>query len=86
MAINPVSYTLPITNRTLNYVGKGNWASDGILNAYLDDMRFYSFALTQSQIMNVMMLNETSTNIDNCFATTTTSTTTLTTTSTATIG
>ena len=67
-------YTPPTLVRTNNYFGKSNWPSDGFSSSYLDDVRFYNISLTQSQISDILMLN------DSCSVTTftTTQTTTIT--------
>ncbi len=36
--------------RTLNYIGRSNWASDGFANAGLDDFRMYNRILTPEEI------------------------------------
>ena len=68
-----VSYNLPTLERTNNFVGKSANAppvgSDGYSYSYLDDLRFYSICLTQSQLVDLMMSNDT------YLTTTTTSTT-----------
>jgi hypothetical protein len=77
-------------NRTLNYVGKMNWAGDIYSYSYIDELRFYNKSLTQSQILELMLTNDKK-NITACSSTptsttstTTTSTTTISTTSTST--
>ena len=41
-------------NRINNYIGKSNWYGDGFSSFYLDDLRFYSKSLSQTEIKNVM--------------------------------
>ena len=36
--------------RTKCYVGKSNWAADGILDAHLDDLKIFSRVLDQEEI------------------------------------
>ena len=50
-------YSLPTLNRTKNYIGKSNWASDGYSSSYLDDLRFYNKSLSQSEIYQLMNEN-----------------------------
>ena len=59
----------PLT-RTNNYIGKSNWNDDGYSSSYFDDLRFYNISLTQLQLIDIMVSNET-----NCSSTTTTTTT-----------
>ena len=61
VGINPLSYSLPTMTRYNNFFGKSNWASDGFSGSYLDDLKFYSIALTPSQIADAMMSSK------NCF-------------------
>jgi hypothetical protein len=49
---------MPRLNRTKNYLGKSNWVSDGYSYSYIDDLRFYNKSLTQSQISELMLLND----------------------------
>ena len=60
--------------RTNNYIGKSNYA-EGYSYSYLDDLRFYSIALNQSQINDLMMSNETCINLSQCFRSTSTTST-----------
>ena len=59
VALNTVSpsYTLPTLTRRKNYIGQANWVRNGYSSSYIDDLRFYSIALTQSQIQNVMNIS-----------------------------
>ena len=68
----PFTFLTTLT-RTRNYVGKSNWAVDGYSSSYLDDLRFYNKSLSQSQISELMLSNET-----NCSVSFNTSTTTIT--------
>ena len=43
-----------------NYIGKSSASGDGYSSSYLDDLRFYSIALSQIQINDLMMSNRTS--------------------------
>lgn len=36
--------------KTLNFIGKSNTVGDGYSSSYIDDLKFYSIALSQSQI------------------------------------
>jgi hypothetical protein len=69
-----VSYSLPTLTRVNNYIGKSAYASplgsDGYSFSYLDDLRFYNICMSQSQIIDLMMSN------DSYAPTSTTSTTT----------
>jgi hypothetical protein len=66
-----ISYSLPTITRVNNYIGKSsNSPPDGYSFSYLDDLRFYNISLSQSQIIDLMMSNDT-------FATTSTTSTTL---------
>ena len=46
----PLVYTMPSINRKFNYVGKSNTPLDGYSASYIDDLKFYSIALNESQI------------------------------------
>lgn len=37
--------------RTFCYIGKSNWASDSLANAYFDDIKIYNRALSQNEIL-----------------------------------
>ena len=56
--IQSITYSLPKINRTKNYIGKSNFilSDDGYSYSYLDDLRFYTKSLTQTEIMS--LLNE----------------------------
>jgi hypothetical protein len=58
-----VSYCLPTLTRVNNYIGKSAnsppLGSDGYSFSYLDDLRFYNISLSQSQIIDLMMSNDT---------------------------
>jgi hypothetical protein len=64
---------MPILIRTQNYVGKSNWNRDGYSHSFIDELRFYNKSLTQSQINQLMLLNDES-NITDCRTTTTSAT------------
>ena len=50
-----LNYVMPKSlMRSLNYVGKSNWAGDGKSFAYLDDLRFYNKSLNQMDIQAIM--------------------------------
>ena len=66
---NSLIYILPTINRTKNYIGKSNWP-DMNSWSYFDDLKFYNIALTQAQINDAMISNET-----NCMQLISTSTT-----------
>jgi hypothetical protein len=75
---------MPILISTQNYVGKSNWNGDGYSYSFIDELRFYNKSLTQSQIFELMLLND-ERNITDCSSTTTTtSTSTITSTTTTT--
>ena len=65
--INGVAHTgvsvrkLPPVLRTLNYIGKSNWASDGFSYSYIDDLRFYNISLSRTQINELMSISGTTT-------------------------
>ena len=40
--------------RSSNFCGKSNWGGDGFSNSYIDQIQFYSQALSQSQIQTIM--------------------------------
>lgn len=48
--------SLPLNNllRTNNYIGESNWSSDGFLNASIDEISFWSTALTAAQVEESM--------------------------------
>jgi uncharacterized protein len=71
---------MPRLTRTQNYVGKSNWNGDGYSYSFIDELRFYNKSLTQSQIFELMLLND-EINVNACRSTTTaTSTSTISTT------
>ncbi len=41
--------------RTLCYIGRSNWASDGYLNGILDDFRIYNRAITDHELASLVM-------------------------------
>jgi hypothetical protein len=41
--------------RTINYIGRSNWASDGYANAGFDDFRIYNRKLNLSEIQSLVM-------------------------------
>jgi hypothetical protein len=43
--------------RTINYIGRSNWANDAYLNARLDDFRLYNRVLSKSEI-NALLLEQ----------------------------
>ena len=50
-----LNYLMPKSlMRSLNYVGKSNWAGDGYSLAHLDDLRFYNKSLNQMDIQAIM--------------------------------
>ena len=49
--------TLTSLVRTKNYIGKGNWATNGISWSMLDDLRFYNKSLSRSEINDLMNSN-----------------------------
>jgi hypothetical protein len=54
------SFSLPTVTRVNNYIGKSAWAPpNGYSFSYLDDLRFYNISLSQSQIIDLMMSNDT---------------------------
>ena len=65
-------------SRSLNYVGKSNWATNENLNADLDDLMIFNRSLSESEINELMGLSITTTT-----TTTTSSTTSTTSTSTS---
>ena len=46
-------YTFPLVTRNNCYIGRNNW-NDGPSKSFLDDLRFYNKALTQSEISQLM--------------------------------
>jgi hypothetical protein len=59
------TYTLPSLTRTNCYIGQSNWPNppwyDGYSFSYLDELRFFNKSLTQDEIINLMNVqNETS--------------------------
>ena len=40
--------------RNMNYIGKSNWAGDGLADAIYDELRIYNRALTQNEIKSLM--------------------------------
>ena len=84
---NGETFQLPHLNRARNFFGKSNWPIDGYSSSFLDDIRFYSISLTQTQI-NDLMNDDVSNSFSACpfISTTTTSsstTSTITTTTTS---
>lgn len=67
-------HILPSKIRTSNYIGKSNWAGDGFSSSYIDDLRFYSISLTQSQINALMNQTDTSLLLSSCQLTVTSTT------------
>ncbi len=53
------SYVLSYLIRTKCYIGRSNFAGDGYSSSYVDDLRFYSKSLTQTEIIEVMYDNRT---------------------------
>ena len=50
-ANGPLDFNRPLNSyRTLNYVGKSNTPVDGFSASFIDDLKFYSIALSESQI------------------------------------
>jgi len=47
-------YTLPKITRSSNFVGKSNYAGNGLSASYLDDLRFYNKSLSQLEIIDLM--------------------------------
>ena len=41
------------------FIGKSNFASDGVSSSFLDDLRFYNKSLTSSEINHLMLENDT---------------------------
>ena len=50
----------PMLKRDLNYIGKSSLNNDGYSSSYIDDLRFYNKSLTQSQIIQLMNMNNAS--------------------------
>ena len=70
-----VSYTsLTALTRANNFIGKSNWAN-GYSSSYLDDLRFYRTSLSQTQLLNLMSKNDTSSTYLSCLDTTTSTST-----------
>jgi hypothetical protein len=63
VASSSISYILPTLTRENNYIGKSAnsppLGADGYSFSYLDDLRFYNISLSQSQIIDLMMSNDT---------------------------
>ena len=55
------NFTLSSVTRSKNYIGKGNWATDGFSWSLLDDLRFYNKSLSLSEIKDLMNSNCTTT-------------------------
>ena len=50
-AYAPLSYNRPQSPfRTLNFIGKSNTPGDGYSASFIDDLKFYGIALSESQI------------------------------------
>jgi len=49
-------YTMPVLTRTNCYIGQSNWVDygDGYSSSLLDDLRFYSKSLSQTEIIQLM--------------------------------
>ncbi len=72
------SNDIPKVQRTSNFFGKSNLATDGVSHSYLDDIRFYNISLNQPQIIDLMNQADFTNNFVACpvsYATTTPSTT-----------
>ena len=54
-----ISYEMPTLVRTNNFIGGTKCLNEGHSSSYVDDVRIYSTCLSQSQINDVMMSNET---------------------------
>jgi hypothetical protein len=54
VGVSFVTYQMPKVQRTSNFFGKSNLATDGFSNSYLDDIRFYNISLSQMQIAELM--------------------------------
>ena len=53
---NPISFNRPINaTKTLNFVGKSNTITDGYSASFIDDLKFYSIALSESEINAVFL-------------------------------
>ncbi len=48
------SYTMKTLTRSNCFIGKSNYASDGVSSSFLDDLRFYNKSLTQTEIQQLM--------------------------------
>ena len=55
-----VTNYIETVTRTLNYIGKSNWANDEYSYSYIDDLRFYRIKLSQSEIIELMTQSGTS--------------------------
>ena len=63
-----ISYAMPLGVRTDNFIGGTPCQFTGVSSSYVDDIRVYGTSLSQSQINDVMMSNETNFNTSICQA------------------
>lgn len=52
-ATNTSYYPNPAISRTLSYIGRSNWTSDGYYNGNIDDFRIYNTVLTASHVSTI---------------------------------
>ena len=56
--LTAVSLNYPYAMKTLTrsncFIGKSNWAGQGVSSSFLDDFRFYNKSLTQTEIQQLM--------------------------------
>jgi len=57
------NYSWSARTRKNCYIGKSNWAKNEFSWSYLDELRFYNKSLTQEEILQLMIQNETSKNL-----------------------
>lgn len=47
------NYYPSVVSRTINYIGKSNWASDPATNGYIDDFRYYTREISSSEALQL---------------------------------